>query len=63
MTITTTATESRIVVITDPEWKARVQAASETRDGGNVSRMVRRALERLIEEERLLESDKDDKVA
>ena len=45
------------------DWKRRAQAAAGVRDGDNLSRLVRRAVDRLIEEERLLESDKGDKVA
>lgn len=45
------------------ELKRRWQKAAGYRDGDNLSRLVRRAVDRLIEEERLLESDKGDKVA
>lgn len=36
-------------------WKARVQRAAETKDGGNFTRLVKRAIDKLIAEERLLE--------
>lgn len=36
-------------------WKTRVQRASETKDGGNFTRLVKRAVDKLITEERLLE--------
>lgn len=38
-------------------WKARVQRAAETKDGGNFTRLVKRAVDRLIAEERLLETE------
>lgn len=36
------------------EWKRRAQKAAGVRDGDNLSRLVRRAVDRLIAEERLL---------
>lgn len=39
------------------DWKRRAQLAAETKDGGNLSRLVRRAVDRLIAEERLLETE------
>lgn len=42
------------------EWKDRVRKAAGVRDGDNISRLVRRAVDRLIEEERLLDTDEQD---
>ena len=39
------------------DWKRRAQEAAEHRDGGNLSRLVRRAVDRLIEEEQLLKNE------
>lgn len=47
----------RIVLKVEPPFKERAGKAAEVRDGGNISRFIRRAVDRLIEEERLLESD------
>lgn len=44
-------------------WKARVQQAAEVRDGGNFTRLVKRAIEKLIAEERLLEGESEQKGA
>lgn len=41
----------RIVIRVEPSFRDRVIAAAEARDGGNVSRLVRRAIERLLKEE------------
>lgn len=59
----TSQQESRIVLRTEPAFKARVEEAAEVRDGGNVSRMVRRAIERLIAEERLANQVDKERVA
>lgn len=45
------------------DWKRRAQKAASVRDGDNLSRLVRRAVDRLIEEEQLLESEKEGKAA
>ena len=54
--------ETRKAVPTEPvtfrvptEWKRKAQKASGVRDGDNLSRLVRRAVDRIIEEEGLLE--------
>lgn len=39
------------------DWKRRAQKAASVRDGDNLSRLVRRAVDRLIEEEQLLKSE------
>ena len=49
------AQSDRISMRVEPEYKARMEIAAEARDGGNVSRLIRRAVDRLIEEEQLLE--------
>ena len=51
-----TATD-RLVLRVKPGFKRDVARASDVRDGGNVSRLIFRAINRLIEEERLLETD------
>ena len=38
------------------EWKERAQRAASVRDGDNLSRLVRRAVDKIIAEEQLLES-------
>lgn len=47
---------SRLTLRVEPEFRIQVAQAAEKRDGGNISRLVRRAVDRLIEEEGLLES-------
>ena len=54
---------ARIVMKVEPEFRNRTLRAAEVRDGGNVSRLVRRAIERLIAEERLLESTNEGRAA
>ena len=41
------------------EWKRRAQKAAGVRDGDNLSRLVRRAVDKLIAEERLLEGESE----
>lgn len=48
---------ARIVMRVEPEFRDRTFRAAEVRDGGNISRFVRRAIDRLIAEEKLEESE------
>lgn len=43
----------KIVTLVDVETKDRIERAAEIRDGGNVSRLVRRAINKLIDDEQL----------
>lgn len=45
--------EERIVLKCEPSFKSRLEHAAEIRDGGNVSRLVRRAINKLIDDEQL----------
>lgn len=54
---------ARIVMKVEPEFRNRTLRAAEVRDGGNVSRFVRRAIDELIARERLLESANEGKAA
>lgn len=54
---------ARIVMKVEPEFRNRTLRAAEVRDGGNVSRFVRRAIDELIAREQLLESTSKEEAA
>lgn len=54
---------ARIVMKVEPAFRDRTVRAAEVRDGGNVSRFVRRAIDDLISRERLLDKPGGKKAA
>ncbi len=54
MEIMNTSREPLVSFRASPEWKNRVKEAAEVRDGGVVTRFIKRAVDELIERESLL---------
>lgn len=54
---------ARIALKVEPEWREKVFRAAKTQDGDNISRLVRRAVDELIERENLLPDTEPQELA